>query len=137
MSSPNLPTAGLATCKLNLLCSGPQSYLPLSNLSPSLPSSVHICSPLLGQKIPTQLVPYSLALERTGKLGSRQRNKQTWGHRCHWFTWHRLAKLHNWYNSFLAHHSLFDVPGPELTVNSIILIPGTGGSGVELGDGVL
>lgn len=32
---------------------------------------------------------------------------------------------------------LFDVPGPELTVNSTILIPGTGGSDVELGDGVL
>ena len=32
---------------------------------------------------------------------------------------------------------LFDVPGPKLTVNSAILIPGTSGSGVELGDGVL
>lgn len=32
---------------------------------------------------------------------------------------------------------LFDVPGPKLIVNSAILIPGTSGSGVELGDGVL
>lgn len=71
VSSPNLPTAGLATGKFNLLCSAPQSHLPLSILSPPLPSSFRIYSPLLGQKIPTQLVPYSLALERIGKLGSR------------------------------------------------------------------
>ena len=75
VSFPNLPTAWLATCKLNLLCSAPQSYLPLSICSPSLPSSLHIYSPLLEHKIPRQPVPYFLALERTGKLESRQKNK--------------------------------------------------------------
>lgn len=109
VSFPNFPTAGLATCKLNLLCSAPQSYLSLSIFSPSPPSSFHIYSPLLGQKIPTQLVPYFLALERTGKLESRQKNRQTWGHRCHRFTWHHLVKSHNWHNSFLAHCSSYSM----------------------------
>lgn len=136
MSFPNLPTALLATCKLNLLCSAPQSYLPLSICSPSLPSSFHTYSPLLEHEIPRQLVSYFLALGRIGKLEAGKRtNMGKQMSPVHLAPPGEATQLVQLFPCSLLF--LFDVPGPKLTVNSAILIPGTSGSGVELGDGVL
>lgn len=108
VSSPNLgwPLASIIACALLL---SPTFLFPSSLLPSHL---LFIYSPLLGRKYLYHLYPtfWNLqlqALESIKKLGSRQRNKQVWGHRCHCFAWCHLAKTCNWHKSFLAHHSFY------------------------------
>lgn len=121
--------SGLATCKHNRLCSAPQSHLPLSILSPSLPSSFHIQS-FIRQKIPIPLVPYFLE-SPTSSAGKHQKAwKQAKEQTSVGTQMSLLRSVPPGKNLQLAQILpcsplfLLDMPRPELTFNITILIPG-------------